>query len=90
MVSPFHIVLALGQQEQQMNAKVHLSSRQASNIKDMYLGACSTGSQKITRQSIVYGEFYGKFTDNPAHAQSVCTRPFLLPSKKGPGDKASP
>ena len=46
MVSPFHIVLALGQQEHEMNAKVHLSSRQASNIKDMYLGACSNWKSK--------------------------------------------
>ena len=32
---------------------------------------------------------YGKFTDNLAHVQLVCTRPFiLLPLKKGPGDEA--
>ena len=37
---------------------------------------------------MVYGHFYGNFTDNRAHAQSVCTRPFL-PRREGPGDEAS-
>ena len=36
---------------------------------------------------IVHGHFYGNFTGNLAHAQSVCTRPFSR--GEGPGDEAS-
>ena len=34
----------------------------------------------------MHGHFYGKFTGNLAHAQSVCTRPFSR--GEGPGDEA--
>ena len=35
----------------------------------------------------MHGHFYGNFTGNLAHAQSVCTRPFSR--GEGPGDEAS-
>ena len=35
----------------------------------------------------MYGHFYGNFTGNLAHAQSVCTRPFSR--GEGPGDEAN-
>ena len=34
----------------------------------------------------MHGHFYGNFTGNLAHAQSVCTRPFSR--GEGPGDEA--
>ena len=34
----------------------------------------------------MHGHFYGNFTGNLAHAQSVCTRPFSW--GEGPGDEA--
>ena len=36
---------------------------------------------------VLHGHFYGNFTGNLAHAQSVCTRPFSR--GEGPGDEAS-
>ena len=35
----------------------------------------------------MHGHFYGNFTGNLAHAQSVCTRPFSR--GEGPGDEAT-
>ena len=35
----------------------------------------------------MHGHFYGNFTGNLAHAQSVCTRPFSR--GEGPGDEAN-
>ena len=46
-----------------------------------------TRSQTAAWKAIVYGQFYGRITDNQAHAQSVCTRPFL-PHRERPGDEA--
>ena len=34
----------------------------------------------------MHGHFYGNFTGNLVHAQSVCTRPFSR--GEGPGDEA--
>ena len=36
----------------------------------------------------MHGHFYGNFTGNLAHAQSVCTRPFSQGGGEGPGDEA--
>ena len=38
----------------------------------------------------MHGHFYGNFTANLAHAQSVCTRPFSRGGGEGPGDEANP
>ena len=41
IMSPFHIILAFGQQEHEMNTKSLSEWRQVSATEDTYLGACS-------------------------------------------------
>ena len=50
-------------------------------------GGCPFLGESVMRDfTVVHGHFYGNFTGNLAHAQSVCTRP--ISRREGPGDEA--